>query len=382
MYAISFLQGMVFYGPIAILYREALGVSIFQITIIESISLALCLLLELPWGIIADKIGYRKTLILCNVMYFLSKIVFWKADGFGMFLLERVMLSVVISGLSGVDMSVLYLSSGEEDSQKVFGVYESLGTAGLLAASFVYTVLAGEDYRLFGFLTMISYGAAMLLSLFLTEVRPEEEETGSVREFTAILRNVSKNPAMLCFLLAVVCLNESHQLITVFLSQLKYVSLSMGSSMMGILYIVLTVIGLFGACSVTVREKLGIGGTAAVCFGAAAVSGCLLAVTDSIFVTVFALFLIRAAFTVFGPFQMELQNRMVKTRQRATELSVNAIIIDGAAVFFNVIFGKLADWNLSFSFGFGGVLCLVGAVLFLLWIKFEKTCSKVEKKSC
>lgn len=41
MYAIALLQGMVFYGPVATLYREAQGVSIAQITLIESISLAL-----------------------------------------------------------------------------------------------------------------------------------------------------------------------------------------------------------------------------------------------------------------------------------------------------------------------------------------------------
>ena len=42
MYGISLLQGMVFYGPIATLYRQAAGVSVFEITLIESISLALC----------------------------------------------------------------------------------------------------------------------------------------------------------------------------------------------------------------------------------------------------------------------------------------------------------------------------------------------------
>ena len=53
---------MIFYGPVATLYRQVHGVSIFQITLIESISLILCILLELPWGIVADKIGYRKPL--------------------------------------------------------------------------------------------------------------------------------------------------------------------------------------------------------------------------------------------------------------------------------------------------------------------------------
>ena len=56
LYAIACLQGMVFYGPVATLYREARGVTILEITLIESVSLALCLLLELPWGVLADNI--------------------------------------------------------------------------------------------------------------------------------------------------------------------------------------------------------------------------------------------------------------------------------------------------------------------------------------
>lgn len=134
MYAISCLQGMVFYGPIATLYRQVQGVTVFQITLIESISLILCLLLELPWGILADKIGYKKTMMISCLLYFISKIIFWRADGFTTFLAERILLSVVIAGLSGVDTSILYLSSGKNDSQKVFGIYNGLSTAGLLTA--------------------------------------------------------------------------------------------------------------------------------------------------------------------------------------------------------------------------------------------------------
>ena len=157
MYAISLLQGMIFYGPIATLYRQAQGVSVLQITVIESISLILCLLLEFPWGVIADKIGYKRTILFCCVLYFLSKIVFWQASGFGGFLLERVMLSVIIAGLSGVDTAFLYLSCKKGESQKVFGIYNSLGTAGLLLASLLFYLFLGSNYRRAGFLTVIIY---------------------------------------------------------------------------------------------------------------------------------------------------------------------------------------------------------------------------------
>ena len=76
MYATALFQGMVFYAPVATRYRQAQGVSLFQITIIESVSLALCIVLELPWGMLSDRIGYRKTMILCCGLDLVSKIIF------------------------------------------------------------------------------------------------------------------------------------------------------------------------------------------------------------------------------------------------------------------------------------------------------------------
>lgn len=93
MYALACLHGMVFYGPVAVLYRQAAGVSVFQTALIESISLVLTVPLELPWGIAADRIGYRRTLIICAVLFFISKIIFWRADSFGWFLAERSRLA-------------------------------------------------------------------------------------------------------------------------------------------------------------------------------------------------------------------------------------------------------------------------------------------------
>lgn len=171
MYAIALLQGMVFYGPIATLYRQANGLTVFHITLIESVSYLLCILFEVPWGIIADKIGYKKTMSFCCGLYLVSKIVFWRADGFFDFLLERIMLSVVIAGLSGVDTSILYLSCNKGESQKVFSVYNSLGLTGLLFASFVFSAFIGRNYTASAFLTVISYGVAAVLSLFLDEVK-------------------------------------------------------------------------------------------------------------------------------------------------------------------------------------------------------------------
>ena len=55
----AFLQGMVFYAPVAALYRTQAGISLGQIALIESISWLVVLALEVPWGLFTARVGYR-----------------------------------------------------------------------------------------------------------------------------------------------------------------------------------------------------------------------------------------------------------------------------------------------------------------------------------
>lgn len=360
MYAITCLQGMVFYGPVATLYRQVQGVTVFEITLIESISLALCLLLELPWGIAADRIGYKRTMVFCCLLYFISKIIFWRADGFPAFLLERILLSVVIAGLSGVDTSILYLSVPKEESQKVFGQYDGLSTAGLLMAAFVYSTAVGENYRLAGFLTVISYGLAAVLSLFLTEVREEGKERMSAKVFCGSLRQTFTDKRLFLFLLGIAFLNETHQTVTVFLNQLLYVRAGMKNALIGYLYIVVTIVGMSGIFSAVITKKLGRDFLIRVCYLASAAVCLFLAFTKSGRGAAMGIMAFRLAFGLFTPLQTQMQNERIITAERATALSINAVIIDSVGVGTNLVYGALAEKSLTAALVSGAVLCAVG----------------------
>lgn len=367
MYAMTFLQGMVFYGAISTLYRQAQGVTIFQITLIESISYALCIALEVPWGVVADRIGYKRTMVLCCWLYFLSKIIFWQASGFGGFLAERVLLSVVITGFSGVDTSILYLCAGPQNSQHVFGMYNSLGMAGLLAASAVYTLFVGENYRLAALLTVFSYGAAAVLSLGLTEVRPAAAETKAREPFVSTLRAALAAPGLLAFLVAVGLLSETHQTVTVFLNQLQYARCGMGGTAMGAVYIAATLLGLCGVWSSAVTRRTGQRGGAVLFCLAPALACALLALTDRAVLSVGSIWLLRVSDSLFQPFRTQLQNRQIHTPNRATALSIHAMLTDGVAIGTNLAFGALAQWDLRLAFGFGAAICLGALGLLAYW---------------
>ncbi len=410
MYGIALLQGMVFYGPVATLYRQAHGISIFQITLIEGISLLLCILLEFPWGIAADRIGYKRTLVICCWLYLLSKIIFWQADSFCWFLAERILLSVVIAGFSGVDASILYLSAEAGDSQKVFGVYAGMQMAGLLAASCIFTVFVRDNYSLAGLLTVFSYGAAAVLSCGLVEVKgkaekgkdagriekagtrrneeitrkegakgSEEKSAGKAekgRIAAAVRATLRENigaalgdGSILLFLIASALLAETHQTVTVFLNQLQYEKCGLGSGTIGIIYTAATVIGMLGRFSPGVTRKTGIRGGLWL-LGGLAVSSCLILAWSSHGASsIFGILLLRMSHTLFQPFQMELQNQQICGADRASALSVHAMIMDGTAVATNLVFGALAERALELAFVFGMGICLISLLLFGVWYK-------------
>lgn len=94
-----------------------------------------------------------------------------------MFLVERLMLSVVMSGLSGCDSAFLYVSAGKEDAPRVFGIYSAMGTAGLLAASRSVFAFPARQLRAFRTFNDIQLWCSFVLTLFSTEVENNVENS-------------------------------------------------------------------------------------------------------------------------------------------------------------------------------------------------------------
>lgn len=366
MLCISLLQGMVFYGSIATLYRENAGIGIFEITIIESVSLVMSLAMELPWGLLADRIGYKTTMVICSVLFFISKLIFWKADSFGAFLAERLLLAVVVSGLSGVDASVLYLSAGEERSQRVFGWYDAAGTAGLLLSTLLYALLVGSNYRLAALLTVYTYGAAALLSLLLEEVRPalKEKKSSPLAGFRTSVQAFRHTRGLLPLVLCEALLGTAVQNVSVFLNQLQYARCGMTPSVIGFCALATMAAGLCGPLSepLTRRFREYAFGQSLLLFCALA---CLtLAVTGSAVLSVIAVTVLCGASALFTPLSAALENRVVVSDDRATALSVNALIIDGIAAAADPVIGRLAEKSLSGTMTFCAAMCMGAMVCF------------------
>lgn len=362
MYLIAFLQGMVFYGPVATLYRTAAGVTVGQIALIESISYLLMLLLEIPWGLVTARIGMKNTLAASCALYFVSKVVFWRAGGFAGFLAERALLAVVLTGFSGCDTAYLYHWSGDEEAQKVLGRFDAWGMAGLLAASAVFSGWLGGKYRLAALLTVGTYGAAALASLLLAPVPLEAPDRAPAREQLRVLgEDLRRDPRFLLFLLACACLTESCQLCTVFFSQPLYRRAGMPEPVMGLWHALATAAGLAGAFShrairLTGEERYGPG----LCL-LGAVLCALLALSPWGMICGLAVVLLRVVSALFLPYAAARKNRHARGGPRSVLLSGYAMAGSLGSSGINYALGQAADWSLTGAVLACGGLCFLAA---------------------
>ena len=193
----------------------------------------------------------------------------------------------------------------------------------------------------------------------------------SQSSFGQVIKEVVGNKKLLLLLLAMALLSETHQTITTFLNQPKYLECGLGESTIGWVYLVSTGLGIAGALSVIVTRHLKKLGTVIILGGSYVVACWLLTLTDKATVAIFGILLLRLAHTFFQPYLRQCENAMIQTSQRATALSVNAMGMDGVAIMTNLIFGAFAKVNLSIAFLFGAMISLLSVVL-LSYLVFSK----------
>ena len=70
---LSFLNGLVFYAPVALLVRTDAGVTMAQFFVLQAVLSLTVFLFEIPTGMITDRIGYKSTMILAQITMFLAR---------------------------------------------------------------------------------------------------------------------------------------------------------------------------------------------------------------------------------------------------------------------------------------------------------------------
>lgn len=367
MYAICFFQGIVLYASISTLYRQARGLSLSEYAVIDGFSYLFQLAFEIPFGMLADRIGYKKTLVFSNGLYLLSKVIFWKAFGFTTFLIERLFFSMAVAGLSGLDVSILYLSCDKKDSQKIFGRYSAFGTAGMLTGCLIFTLFLSTNYSATALGTVISYGIAFMLSFFVVDVKETEkkDERPSMRRLLDTLKVTLEDRKFLLFILgdALICYGVWAS--RVLLNQQKFLQLGMTEQHIGWFEIALSGLALTAVYSAALTKKLGFKKFLATCISTIVISMLVLGLTKNIFLAIISSALIEVFYDFLAPLVNDLYSKHVTVSDRATQLSVYAMISEIISFCLSFIMSAVTAYTYKGSFLFCAGMAALGIFLFL-----------------
>lgn len=225
---ISFLNGMVFFSPVALLVRTTAGITVGQFFILQAILSLTIFLLEIPTGKLSDKLGYRNTLVLAEIMLCLARVSLFIAfleKSLFLFVLEAVIEGIAACLSSGTQSAYIYAVFSEDDFVVKSAHVNNFGTIGFVVSTMSYSVIyffSGLKGLLLA--TILTSAIAIPVSLGLKKEEPAVQGKNTAKslepksnqtERKAIFQKICNRKTML-FIMLLSCINVAFILINFF----------------------------------------------------------------------------------------------------------------------------------------------------------------------
>ena len=171
--------------PVIVLFWEDNGLDLFDVFALQGLFAIAVVLLEVPTGMVADRMGKRASLLGSSSLLIVGMIVYALGHGFGSFLLAEIILAVGVALLSGADTSLLYDSLkalGREDEYKrLEGRARGLHMAAFAGCNLLGGFIGSYSYRATVWASVIGPVLGLLVALRFTEVQ-QRQASGSLGE--------------------------------------------------------------------------------------------------------------------------------------------------------------------------------------------------------
>ena len=214
---VCFLNGLVFFAPVALLVRTQAGVSEHIFFLLQALLSGVIFLGEIPTGFITDKIGYRKSLILAQVLLFGARSLLLAAfvsRSLALFVVEAVVEGIAACFTSGTGSAYLYALYGENGYLAKTAHAENFGTAGFIISTVAYAGI----YKISGMeglliTTVVTNIIAVVCSFFL---RSESSKTVIADRKEVQILAVFKNKKAFLFVISLAIFSIAWLLINFF----------------------------------------------------------------------------------------------------------------------------------------------------------------------
>jgi len=180
-----------FISPLLPLLLEGSGLTLIQIGIIYMVGLIFPVLLQTPWGALADKIGRRKIIILTSLAAAIVSGLYPHASSFIHFLLLGLLWHTFLAAAMTVTVALAMDIAGPMTIGKRFGKYRISGSLGWIMS----TAISGLISESLGIKTTFYISAilyllsAIFIWISVTEPASRGREVGTGINWTVLIRD-------------------------------------------------------------------------------------------------------------------------------------------------------------------------------------------------
>lgn len=231
-----------FYAPIIFLFYEKFNINIFQIGIIFSINSIITITSEIPFGLFADKISYKLSVILGYILSIIAMLFFIFGNSYLSFLIANIFMSIGEAGISGA--ATVLLMPLLDNEKEIFDI----GAVSKGIANIIGGLLIGFLYKLNNRLPFIIVFFLLIINLInysiLKDVKNENEDNEDDKiNYINLFKNIKSNFYILLILF--MCYIVVPQIMVYFPQYLSNINIS--PIYIGYIYMIANVFSLLGA---------------------------------------------------------------------------------------------------------------------------------------
>lgn len=315
---------------ITVFYQEQIGMDMGQIFILQGCFGLAMALFEFPSGYVADRIGYRRALIVASGLMAVGWCLYAVARTMAHVVVAELVLGVAMSLISGTDSALLYESLLESGGEDRFGAWTGrvrffgqLGEAGAaLLAGLLYAVSPRAPFAV----EVAVWAVALWVALGVREpARHRPSFAGSVAQVRALVRHVAREaPALRGVMLLTITLGMA-SFVPVWSIQLYARAAGVPHGWLGPLWATANVIVALGSLvSHRVARAVGLERLLLGCVALVAIGYLGLGASHALWGFAFY-FVLTAMRGLFGPALHHEEQRLIDSADRAGVLSLRSL---------------------------------------------------------
>jgi len=369
---VTFFANLYFYIHVGTLYQQTRGLNLLQVSSIWSIIVGTIFLAEVPTGILADKIGRKWSVVTALFLQTIGEFMYFFAKDYFSFVIIAIVAGIGYAFLSGASEALVYDSLPEKNREQkmkksmglVGGAYQLAFFVAPIVGGLIVSQLILAKYLAAILLTACSVMVAFLISLTLKE--PDGSYKHSEENpFTIFREGIGeiKTNTRLKWLIAITVLTSTFSGSLLNLYQPYFANLAVPTFWIGMS---LSLGGLlaffFQRYAYLIEKKFGKSGFILLSIWPG-VMYLLLAVISLPAVIVPVFILAYVSMQARGPLMSSYQNEQIKSKNRATVLSLMNMSGMLYVALMGLVFGRISDYSIPIAFASIGILIVAFSII-------------------